>query len=227
MAASDYDFTLTRQELIEAAFSKLGVLPDGQPLSAEMSAKGVQALNLIIKQWNSEGIHFWGISSGLTESLIASQSTITLPTDPFVIGIDQAFSLDGADDSQPIELISMQKYENIHDKTSTGRPYWAFVQNFANSTVVKLYPVCDKAYTFRYTGITRLKDWDNSNDKNLIPERFLMSLLYGLCSYLAEDYKIPVTKQQSLQAQYQFYFSKAKKSDVNRDDRPFVRGAYD
>lgn len=226
MAASDYDFTLTRQELIETALGKIGILPSGDVMDAEMSAKGVRALNLIIKSWNAKGIHFWGLSAGLTASLSPAQSSLTLSTDPFVIGIDTAFIVDG-DATDPVELISMQKYESIYDKTHTGKPIYGFVQNFPNSTVIKFYPVCDKAYTLRYTGITRLRDWDNSNDSNLIPERFLLALVYGLCAYLAEDYRLPLAEQNSFQMKYAGYLSEAKKSDRNRDDRPFVKGAFD
>lgn len=226
MAVADYDFTLTRQQIIEAAFKKMNILSAGDVLTAEMSADGVLALNLLIKQWNSEGIYFWGVSTGLTQSLPTGTTNISLTNDPFVIGVDQAYILDGVTNSYTLEIISMQKYQDIIDKTKTGRPMYGFIQNLANSTSLTLWPVTDKTYTLRYTGITRLRDWDNANDSNLIPERYLMALIYGLITYLGEDYKIPMGERDSYERKYVRYFNQAKKSDRNRDDNTFVSNSY-
>ncbi len=57
--SGSYDFTVNCQELIKAALRALGVIATGEtPTNAEI-ADGREALNLLIKSWQGEGIGLW------------------------------------------------------------------------------------------------------------------------------------------------------------------------
>ncbi len=57
--SGSYDFTVNCQELIKAAFRILGVIATGEtPTNAEI-ADGREALNLLIKSWQAEGLGLW------------------------------------------------------------------------------------------------------------------------------------------------------------------------
>lgn len=60
MATSgSYDFTRTRDEIINAALRKLGVLAEGETATAEQTNEAAEALNAMVKSWMGKGIHLW------------------------------------------------------------------------------------------------------------------------------------------------------------------------
>ena len=90
MAATDYDFTATRTEIIEQAFRLIGVLSPGGTLTGNQLAEGVFTLNQIIKSLQSEGVLLWQLSSkeiDVTETV----SGYMVGDDPPIVGIDTAF----------------------------------------------------------------------------------------------------------------------------------------
>ena len=53
------DFSVNRDELISAAFRIIGILAPGDtPLAARVTT-ATEALNMLIKSWQSEGIGLW------------------------------------------------------------------------------------------------------------------------------------------------------------------------
>lgn len=79
MATSgSYDWTLTRDNIIKAALTKLKVIDhDGTPTTAQVNSASV-VLNAMIKAWRSEGIFLWSLEETV-QALTAS--TIVVGTD--------------------------------------------------------------------------------------------------------------------------------------------------
>jgi len=59
--ANSYDFTLTRDQIIEAALRKLNVLTEGNSANATKITNGAQALNVMVKSWASRGLPIWNV----------------------------------------------------------------------------------------------------------------------------------------------------------------------
>ena len=60
MATSgSFDFKLNRNEMVNAAFRLIGGGVRGETLSDEDMANGVDALNLMIKHWTTQGLQLW------------------------------------------------------------------------------------------------------------------------------------------------------------------------
>ncbi len=53
------DFNLTAIQLIEEAFKLIGVKAQEQPLQAAEAQDGFVALNLMVKNWQAQGLHLW------------------------------------------------------------------------------------------------------------------------------------------------------------------------
>lgn len=66
------DFNLTRNEIIEEALKLLGVGARGETISAEDNADASRALNLMVKAWQAQGYHLWGIQ---TATLLVQKGT--------------------------------------------------------------------------------------------------------------------------------------------------------
>jgi len=59
------DFTMTANELVTASFKKLGIVAAEQPIQAHMFQDGIQALNLMMKSWQAQGLHLWTKEEGV------------------------------------------------------------------------------------------------------------------------------------------------------------------
>lgn len=53
------DFNRTRDELIKAAYRKIGAIRATQTPNAQMITDGAEALNGLVKHWQGKGIHVW------------------------------------------------------------------------------------------------------------------------------------------------------------------------
>ena len=58
-------FTVTRDQIIEAALRSLSVLEEGAQPSATTLENSSFSLNLILKKWQSEGMKIWTIKEVL------------------------------------------------------------------------------------------------------------------------------------------------------------------
>ena len=81
MAVADYDFALTRNEIIEMAHRKVGALSLGQGLSAEQIDSGVKQLDGMVKSWQNEHVFLW-TQRIETVDLVGSDPDYALSTDP-------------------------------------------------------------------------------------------------------------------------------------------------
>lgn len=60
MATSgSYDFTSTRNELIDDTFRKLGIIAEGEVATSEMVTRAARDLNIMIKGWMAKGLNLW------------------------------------------------------------------------------------------------------------------------------------------------------------------------
>ena len=58
-------FTMTALQIVDKAFSKIGVKASEQPLQAPEIQDGLDTLNLMIKAWGSQGLHLWSKDEGI------------------------------------------------------------------------------------------------------------------------------------------------------------------
>lgn len=58
-------YKLKAGSLVTAAFKKIGVQPAEQPLQAFELQDGIEALNLMLKTWQSQNFHLWTMKEGV------------------------------------------------------------------------------------------------------------------------------------------------------------------
>ena len=71
------NYSITRDQIISLALRKLGVLEIGDTPDANSVANAAMTLNLLIKQFNTDGLKLWKVSE-LILPLTASQTMYTL-----------------------------------------------------------------------------------------------------------------------------------------------------
>ena len=72
-----YTFSINRDTLVASAFRLLGVFNDGDKAPTSDIANAVQALNLMIKQWMSEGYLLWTVDT-ITLPIVADKVVYTI-----------------------------------------------------------------------------------------------------------------------------------------------------
>jgi len=224
MATTDYDFVHTRNQIIQRAFRIVGALSNGQNLTAEKLQQGIEALNSMVKSWQSETCFLWTLEP-LTFTTTATDYTYVLDDDPQVIAIDGAWWVNG-DYDDPIDRIAWRTYQDIDDKTKTGKPIYIAIDNKRAPTAY-IWPIPDATYTIKILAITKLQDFDSASGTGDFPVRFTQALEYGLADLLADEYGLPLGERQLLSQKAQKYFQLARRSDRDRQDYMVVRGAFD
>jgi hypothetical protein len=223
MAASDYNFNVTRNEIIERAYRIIGKLSVGETMSAEMLSQALIAMNSMIKSWQSRNVFLWTIKE-FSLALVPGTKTYVAPTDPPIYAIDQAY-IRLTNDDQRIQICSWRQYVDIWDKDSPGEPdVIALTTDITPSIYV--WPVPTSAGTIYYTGIVKLKDFDTAGGNPDFPVRYIEAITYGLAHKLSSEYGLPIAERRELERQFQQEFAEAKGGERERADFEFVDGAF-
>lgn len=124
------DFNMTRDDLISMAYQDIKVLAEGEQLSADLLITGIKKLNLIMREVDLEGKHLWAISQTPTSiPLVANTFRYTsangLPMT--VLGIVHASYRDTTGIDVPLEVLTTEQFDSLHDKTETGNPKYLYL----------------------------------------------------------------------------------------------------
>jgi hypothetical protein len=197
-------FTVTRNQIIEAALRGLSVLEEGGQPSATAVENASFALNLIMKKWQTHGIKLWTIGdvnlplvAGQTSYNIGpagSASTIDLVTNK-PLRVLQAYlrnnSVSPAVDI-PMQLISEQEYIILGSKFSQGTTNSVFYKPYVNYGTVRVFLTPDTNTATNYTlklNVQRpIYDVNNPNDNFDFPSEWFLALKWALMAELASDY---------------------------------------
>lgn len=223
MASTDYDFILTRNELIEESYRKVGVLSDFDNISSAQLASGNRKLNLILKEWSEDGVKLW---TQVVESVntVASQAYIAIPEDNGLVYVDIVHIREDDTDTE-IQRIDRREYERISDKSSTGMPD-LFYQDVINNRVY-LWPVPDAIYSTRLFGVKTLKDWETEDDTGELSARWQNAIKYALAVDLAEDYKLSISEIRDLRESAMMKYRQAMNKEFDRTQTRRIKGAFD
>lgn len=224
MAATDYDFILTRNELVEESYRKVGILADGESVTSGQLSTANKKLNLILKSWEGDGVFLWTYQ---TESITttASVSYVAVPTTNGLSYIESAYYVESSGDEVRLDRLSIAQYQDIPGKTSDrGKPV-SFSHRISNNRIY-LFPTPDATYTINLFGVRKLADWDTASSTGEFPSRWQAALKYTLSVELAEDYKMPLSEVKYLREVAGFEYMKARKKENDMEEMSHVKGAF-
>lgn len=223
MAATDYDFSLTRSKIIESAFRKVGALTLGEPLGADLALQGADALNVMVKEWQNQHIYLW-TQQILTEVFAIADNNEVLSLDPAVLYVEKPMRRDGTQDT-PVQLRPFSEYQDLTNKSETGTPTTVYI-DYKAAPVMYVWPTPTAETTIVYLATLKNKDWDSADGTGEMPQRFLMALIYGLAEVLSDDFSLPIGEKNRIERKAKEYLLKAKISDRDRAPISHVRGAF-
>ena len=226
MATTDYDFNVTRSDIVSRAFRILGVLSPGQTLGGDETSQGVEALNAMITRWQSDHIFLW-TQDVVTQALSDNTQTYSLPTDPQVLSVDKAFIRENNNDT-PIDIIGWRDFQDIYNKANKGTPVRLAVDYSTTTGTIYTYPTIGTAGSkvlFMLCTV-KLKDFDTSTGNPDFRSAWIDALSYGLASQLCDEYSLPISERQYITGKAEGFYRAVKKTDVKRPSSMSLKGAY-
>lgn len=202
------DFDLDVAELVEEAYERCGL-----EVKTGYDAKTARrSLNLMFADWANRGINLWTVQLG-TQTLTAGTTEYTLTAD--VVDLLEVVVRRDNTDFQ-VQRISRSDYQNLPNKTTSGRPSSIFVDKQIIPKI-NLWPSPENSTdVLRYYFIQRIQDADAAVNNMDAPFRFLPCMAAGLAYYLSVK-KAP-DRVQLLKTIYEEEFQRA--SDMDQDRVP-------
>ena len=136
------DFTLTRDQLIQAAFETAGLMEEGAVCSPEQLNIGIVRLNLIVREVDQSGNSVWTTEDAFHLPLQANvgvyDANSALPTNISELTSVIYRSTDGTD-SAPLKILKAEGYEELSDKFALGEPKAVYLTNDRRLARRRLY----------------------------------------------------------------------------------------
>jgi len=194
-------FSVTRNDIISASLRLLGVLEEGAQPSATAIENASLVLNMMIKDWMTDGIKLWTTTeitlplvSGKTSYSIGPESSNDLITNK-PLRLIQAFlrniSVDPYID-MPMTLISEQEYNILGSKFSEGTVNSVYYKPYVTNGIAKVFltPNENTAEDYElHLNVQRpIEDITGANQTFDFPAEWYQSLRWGLAAELAAEY---------------------------------------
>lgn len=193
---------LTGDEIITAAFRKLGLPGEDNVLSTVNITVGRQALNAVITLLQAEGMPLWK----RTSQTFAPSATSQIYTVAAGVKLTQLVLKDNTGGSQ-YDLIEKSLYDfNRLPSSSIGTPVHYTYQPTLGSGTISIWPYTSDTTTVANKSIVAVyqKKFDgffNSGETPDFPSYWTQPIIYKLAMALAPEYGLPLQDRQTLAAE--------------------------
>lgn len=194
-------FSVTRDQIIDAAMRLCGVLGQYNTPTANDYTVCAEALNMLVKQWQIEGMPLWQYQK-ITVPLVAAQASYTIgPTGNVVVDrplrVAQAYIRDANGTDTPLMQVSRQEYNGFTIKTQEGVPHSVYFDPQLTNAVLYVYPVPEDATRTIYIEChSPVQDFTASGTVPDFPSEWFQALKFGLADAIAFEFDVPIEKQQ-------------------------------
>jgi len=207
-------YQLTRNQLIEAAISKLGVLARGQTPDTEDYTKGALSLNALVAYLRAKGLPLWSRQE-YTLTLSADVSSYTFGDGEEVdtaypLKMLEAYSVPVSGTSRiPVEIISNSNYNMLPTGSTGGQPIKLTYQPKVNKGVVKVWPTPSSDVVTAYTLLLVYQEpfsyFTSASHTMDFPEEWYLPIIYKLATLLAPEWGIPLEDRRELKSEAKEY----------------------
>lgn len=185
------DFTLTASKIIEDAFDLCGIGSEGEDVNADMSARAMRSLNLIVKAWGAEE-HLW-LRTERSVTLVAGQASYDLSPKPMrVIEARRTNAASGID--TPLTEWARSQYFEMPNKATQSIPTSFYYDPQRTTGTLYVWPApsatAASQFTLTLTYLRTVQDFDGANDPADFPQEWLLAIVYALADQLAIKYGI-------------------------------------
>lgn len=227
-------FTVTRDDIIQSALRGLSVLEEGTTPTTAAVTSAAFALNLILKNWQKDGIKLWTVTEVIVP-YVASQSSYTIGpsgqnvTSDKPIRLVQAYLRNNQVSPPidiPMQIISKQEYNTLGSKGSIGVTNSVMLDvNTTFSTVyVFLTPDSNTVTNYSLHLVVRrpIQDVNSATDNFDLPAEWFLPLKWGLMSELGTDYDTSLPRLSYIESRAEKLKKEVEDSDYEETSVMFV-----
>ena len=194
------DFSVTRDQLIAGALRLVGAIAQGETPTAAMLAEGSEALNMLVKAWQADGMPLWVMKE---YSLTLTNNTNTYTITPKLLKVVQAWNRNSLSNVDiPMCIITKDEYNRLGNKTTTGNPIQVYHEPGLNSSIVKVFPTPTTLEatqnTIKLSYQKQFDDLDDGTNNPEFPNEFFDALKFGLAARLAFEYGVEASDRKQL-----------------------------
>jgi len=201
-------FNVTRDQLITSSLRMIGAVAQGETPTANQISEAAEALNMMVKAWEADGMPLWGIAetsitltNGVNKYQIGIGKTVDIPKPLKVI---QAWNRDNTSKVDiPMRILTKQEYNILGNKTTSGNPIQMYYQPMLNYGDLYVFPTpssTDATNNKVYIVYQRpFEDFLVTGDNPDFPQEWLDALKYGLAARLAAEYGLSTEQRMMLQ----------------------------
>lgn len=214
--SNSYSFTVSASDIVNAALRTLQVIDQQATANSYDLTFGIQALNLLLKSFATQGLPLWAIE-WIQVPMVASQTSYTIgpggnvnlsyrPTRLFSAFLRTTSS----NTDVTLLVISRQEYEILGSKLDTSIPNQVYYDNQLALPVAYFFNVPVDNSTVAWLSMQRpLQDIVNTTDNFDVPQEWFMFLKWALAEELLLEYSVPSSVSQLVLRQAERYREQA------------------
>ena len=230
------NYSITRDQIILTALRKIGAVEPGDTAStidANIVTNCAQALNLMVKQWMTEGIKLWTVVE-YTITPVASQTEYIIgPVGPDLVADKPLRLIQGVIRNiestpyvdTPLQILSKQEYMTLGSKFSTGIANSVYLNPGLTSASVKLFLTPDTSTATNYQIILTCQrpiyDISSASSVPDFPNEWMQALVWGLADQLSLEFGLPINHRQEVMLRAEKYKDQLMGWDVEYESTFF------
>jgi hypothetical protein len=200
-----YNYTTNRDAIIARSLRIIGAIGQGETPTAAAVTEAAEALNDLVKEWESDGMPLWAIreyvitpTAGVTQYVVADGP----------LKVFQAWRRDSSSTipvDSPMIVFTKAEYNMMSAKASAGTPnqlYYDPPGNLNNLGTVSFYPTPDaNAVTYQKYYLVGQRPFENFNAASDIPDfpqYWYNAVKWGLADQLSYEYGVGVTEKAQI-----------------------------
>jgi hypothetical protein len=204
-------YSITRDQIILSALRKLGVVEPSDTaatIDPSIVTNSAQALNLMVKQWMTEGIKLWTVVeyflplvNGQTQYVIGPSGPDLIADKPLrlIQAVIRNMQVTPVIDT-PLQILSKQEYMTLGSKYSTGIANSIYLNPGLTSATVKVFLTPDintaTNYQLLITVQRPIYDIASATDLPDFPNEWMQALVWGLADQLSLEFGLPINHRQ-------------------------------
>lgn len=193
----------TAGDLIARALKKIGVIAEGEEVSASQASDGLDSLNSLLSSWGAETLATTAVTED-SHALVAGTNSYTIGNGSTIdtakpLQVVDAYLRDAGGLDYDISTVDRNVYENYSNKSTTGRPTSIYydpgvTQQATQTGTIYVYPTPDSAttYTLYISSEKNLVEFASLVSAYTFPAFYKRALIYNLAIDLATDYGRPI-----------------------------------
>lgn len=213
MARSNtYSFTMTRDDIIDAALRLTGRFGSGDTIPPEDVQNCAQALNILAKELATDGLPLWCVED-ISFPCVGGQaaynlSTITGMTLP--LRILDAYRRDSTGNDVTLQIVSRYDYDTLGYKAQQSVPNQCWYDPQIGAGMLTLYdvPQTGTTDTIHVVIQRQIMDFNLATDNPDFPQEAYRLLKWCLADEIALEYQTPIADRQEINAKAKGYRDK-------------------